>query len=97
LIKNAIKYTPSGGKILVGCRRVSSGIRIEVHDTGIGIAESNMYKIFNAFERLESGVPEGLGLGLFIVRHAAASLGHRVDVRSTEGKGSCFSVEIDAP
>jgi signal transduction histidine kinase len=97
LIKNAIKYTPSGGKILVGCRRVSTGIRIEVHDTGIGIAESNMYKIFNAFERLESGVPEGLGLGLFIVRHAAASLGHRVDVRSTEGKGSCFSVEIDAP
>jgi signal transduction histidine kinase len=55
-----------------------------------------MCKIFNAFERLDSDVPEGVGLGLFIVRHAAASLGHRIDVRSTEGKGSCFSVEIDS-
>lgn len=94
LIGNSIKYTHRGGKILVGCRRLESGIRIEVHDTGVGIAPANMSRIFNAFERLGTDVPEGLGLGLFIVRHAAASLGHRIDVRSTEGKGSCFSVEI---
>jgi len=96
LINNSIKYTRPGGKILLGCRRAASGIRIEVHDTGTGIAAANMCKIFNAFERLDSDVPEGVGLGLFIVRHAAASLGHRIDVRSTEGKGSCFSVEIDS-
>lgn len=94
LISNSIKYTHRGGKILVGCRKLESGIRIEVHDTGAGIAPANMSRIFNAFERLGTDVPEGLGLGLFIVRHAAASLGHRIDVRSTEGKGSCFSVEI---
>lgn len=94
LISNSIKYTRRGGKILVGCRRLESGIRIEVHDTGAGIAAANMSRIFNAFERLRTDVPEGLGLGLFIVRHAAASLGHRIDVRSSEGKGSCFSVEI---
>ena len=97
LINNSIKYTRHGGKILLGCRRHRSALRIEVHDTGAGIAPANMRKLFNAFERLGTDVPEGFGLGLFIVRHAAASLGHRIDVRSTEGKGSCFSVEIDYP
>ena len=97
LINNSIKYTRPGGKVLLGCRRLKSAIRIEVYDTGIGIAPANMQKIFNAFERLGTDVPEGLGLGLFIVRHAAASLGHRIDVRSTQGMGSCFSVEIDSP
>ena len=97
LLSNAMKFTDEGSVRLFIGRAENGAARFEVHDTGIGIAESNMYKIFNAFERLESAVPEGLGLGLFIVRHAAASLGHRVDVRSTEGKGSCFSVEIDAP
>ena len=97
LVNNSIKYTRRGGKILVGCRRLESGVRIEVHDTGAGIAAASMSRIFNPFERLGTDVPEGLGLGLFIVRHAAACLGHRIDVRSTEGKGSCFSVEIDSP
>jgi signal transduction histidine kinase len=92
LICNAIKYTPRGGKILVGCRRSKAGCRIEVHDSGIGIAPQNMSKIFEAFARLDSSAPEGLGLGLFIVRHAAVSLGHSVDVRSSEGRGSCFAV-----
>lgn len=97
LVNNSIKYTRRGGKILLGCRRLESGLRIEVHDTGAGIAAASMSRIFNPFERLETDVPEGLGLGLFIVRHAAACLGHRIDVRSTEGKGSCFSVDIDSP
>jgi signal transduction histidine kinase len=97
LIGNAIKYTPRGGEILVGCRRSKAGFRIEVHDTGIGIAPGNMSKIFEAFARLDSSASEGLGLGLFIVRHAAVSLGHSVDVRSSEGKGSCFAVECPPP
>lgn len=96
-VNNSIKYTRRGGKILLGCRRLEFGLKVEVHDTGAGIAEASMSRIFNPFERLETDVPEGLGLGLFIVRHAAACLGHRIDVRSTEGKGSCFSVDIDLP
>lgn len=96
LIGNAIKYTPQGGKILVGCRRSKSGFRIEVHDSGIGIAPENMSKIFEAFARLESSASEGLGLGLFIVRHAAVSLGHSVDVRSIQGRGSCFTVGVSS-
>ena len=94
LIYNALKYTPRGGRVLVGCRREKSGFRIEVHDTGIGISEDDTSKIFEAFRRLDSSASEGLGLGLFIVRHAADSLGHKVQVQSAPGKGSCFSVRI---
>jgi signal transduction histidine kinase len=97
LIYNAMKYTSPGGKILVGCRMSKAGIRIEVHDTGIGIAPENLTKIFAAFSRLDYKATEGLGLGLFIVRHAAASLGHSIEVRSIAGKGSCFTVVIRPP
>ena len=92
LISNAFKYTPRGGKILVGCRRSNARLRIEVHDTGIGISPQNTSNIFKAFTRVDDSASEGLGLGLFIVRHAADSLGHGVSVRSIEGKGSCFAV-----
>ena len=75
LVTNAIKYTPQGGKIVVGCRRTKDAIRIQVHDTGIGISHENLSKIFEAFRRVDPAGSEGLGLGLFIVRHAAESLG----------------------
>jgi len=94
LIYNAIKYTPKGGKILVGCRRSRAGFRIQVHDTGMGICPNDRTKIFEAFQRLNASASDGLGLGLFIVRHAADSLGHQIDVSSTPGKGSCFSVTV---
>jgi two-component system CheB/CheR fusion protein len=96
LIYNALKYTPQGGRVLVGCRKEKIGVRIEVHDTGVGISEDDAAKIFDAFQRLDSNGSEGLGLGLFIVRHAADSLGHKVQVQSVPGKGSCFSVLIPA-
>jgi two-component system phosphate regulon sensor histidine kinase PhoR len=94
LIYNAIKYTRPGGKILIGCRKTQDRLRIEVHDTGIGISPDNLANIFEAFRRIEPAATQGLGLGLFIVRHAAESLGHKVEVRSTAGRGSCFSVVI---
>jgi two-component system phosphate regulon sensor histidine kinase PhoR len=92
LFRNAIKYTLKGGRILVGCRRTGLDIRIEVHDTGIGIPPAQLSKVFDAFHRLDSKEPEGLGLGLFVVRRAADLLGHHVEVRSEVGRGSCFSV-----
>jgi two-component system CheB/CheR fusion protein len=94
LIYNAIKYTPVGGRILVGCRKTKDALRIEVHDTGVGISPDNLSKIFEAFRRIDPVTSEGLGLGLFIVRHAAESLGHNIEVRSIAGKGSCFTVVI---
>jgi len=97
LIYNAIKYTPAGGKIVVGCRKTTDALRIAVHDTGIGIAPDNLSKIFEAFRRIDPVASEGLGLGLFIVRHAAESLGHKIEVRSIAGRGSCFTVVIPNP
>jgi sensor histidine kinase regulating citrate/malate metabolism len=71
-------------------------LRIEVRDTGVGIRPNALSAIFRAFQRVDESRPDGLGLGLFIVKHAADLLGHRVEVRSTEGRGSCFTVVADA-
>lgn len=94
LIYNAFKYTRPGGKVLVGCRKSAAAVRIEVHDNGIGISQQNIARIFEAFKQVEPESSDGLGLGLFIVRRAADTLGHTIDVHSVEGKGSCFAVVI---
>jgi signal transduction histidine kinase len=92
LIRNAIDCTPPGGRVFVTSRRCDSGLRIEVRDTGVGIRASALSTIFRAFQRGDGRRPDGLGLGLFIVKHAADLLGHRIEVRSIEGRGSCFAI-----
>jgi two-component system phosphate regulon sensor histidine kinase PhoR len=96
LIDNAIAYSPAGGRVLVGCRRRGAMIRIEVRDNGKGIAAEDLDKVFKAFSRLDHSRPEGLGLGLFVVRHAAALLGHQLEACSAIGRGSCFAVIAEA-
>jgi signal transduction histidine kinase len=96
LIRNAIDYTPAGGGVFVTSRRSGSQQRIEVRDTGIGIRASALSTIFSAFQRADESRTDGLGLGLYIVKHAADLLGHRVEVRSTENHGSCFTVVASA-
>ncbi|MFD1344262.1 hybrid sensor histidine kinase/response regulator [Litorisediminicola beolgyonensis] len=97
LISNAIRYTETG-RVLVGARRVGGAARIEVHDTGPGIAEADQQTIFEEFKRLgatgSGGGSEGLGLGLAIVDRACARLGHPLALRSQPGRGSCFSVRV---
>jgi PAS domain S-box-containing protein len=91
LLSNAIRYTDRG-KILLGCRRTSDRIRIEVWDTGIGIPGEQLPHIFEEYYRdAERG---GFGLGLAIVRRLGEILDHRVDVRSTPGRGTGFSIEV---
>jgi signal transduction histidine kinase len=92
LLQNAIKYTPQGGRILLGARRRGPDIRIDICDTGIGIAPDRMPRVFEAFSRLDTAQAEGLGLGLYVVRRAVGLLGHRIEVRSRVGSGSRFSV-----
>jgi two-component system phosphate regulon sensor histidine kinase PhoR len=96
LIRNAIDYTALGGGVFVTSRRCDSELRIEVRDTAVGIHASALSTIFGAFQRADTSRMDGLGLGLFIVKHAADLLGHRVEVRSTEGRGSCFTVVANA-
>lgn len=94
LLTNAIRYTDHG-RILVGVRRKAGVARIEVWDTGRGIAPEDQETIFQEFERLSPMKPEmGLGLGLAIVERACNGLDHRLDLWSEQGIGSCFSVEI---
>jgi signal transduction histidine kinase len=95
LISNAIKYTPKG-RVLVGCRRRGKRVRIDVYDTGLGIPPSKKRTIFKEFQRLDEGakVARGLGLGLSIVERIARMLEHRVDLASTPGRGTHFSVEL---
>jgi PAS domain S-box-containing protein len=91
LISNAIRYTDRG-KILLGCRRANDKLRIEVWDTGIGIPGDRLPHIFEEYYcDAERG---GFGLGLAIVRRLGEILDHRVDVRSTPGKGTAFSIEV---
>jgi signal transduction histidine kinase len=96
LIRNAIDYTPAGGGVFVTSRRCGSELRIVVRDTGIGIRAGTLSEIFRAFRRADESRLDGLGLGLFIVKHAADLLGHRIEVRSAEGRGSRFTVVINA-
>jgi two-component system, OmpR family, phosphate regulon sensor histidine kinase PhoR len=92
LVTNAVKYTEPGGRILIGCRPSGADVRIEVYDTGIGIAPDQLPRIFDAFERLDSARCEGLGIGLFVVRRALEALGHRIEVSSAVSRGSLFSI-----
>lgn len=96
LIANAIRYTTSGG-ILFGCRVRGDNIEIQVHDTGIGIAEKQQKYVFEEFVQLhnpERDRDKGLGLGLSIVKRTAELLNHPVRLCSQPGKGSMFSVLV---
>ncbi|MDD2111649.1 PAS domain-containing protein [Pseudomonas asiatica] len=96
LLSNAIRYTRSG-RVVLGCRRQRGGLRIEVWDSGIGIAEEHLEEMFQEFRRGDVQRPDqdrGLGLGLAIVEKIAGILGHRIRVRSWLGKGSVFAVEV---
>jgi two-component system CheB/CheR fusion protein len=96
LLSNAMKYTERG-KVLLGCRHHGEMLTIEVWDTGIGIADSEFQAIFEEYHQVDNAARErsrGLGLGLSIVQRLGILLGHKVHVRSVEGKGSCFSIEV---
>lgn len=94
LLVNAIRYT-DGGRVLVGVRRKENIARIEVWDTGRGIALEDQATIFREFERLSPTKSDmGLGLGLSIVERACKGLEHDFNLWSEPGVGSCFSIEI---
>ncbi len=95
LMSNAVKYTDAG-RILLGCRRRGDVVCIEVGDSGVGIPPDQLHLIFQENYRIGApiGARNGLGLGLSIAQRFAQLLDHRLDVRSTPGKGSVFSVEV---
>jgi signal transduction histidine kinase/CheY-like chemotaxis protein len=96
LVTNAIRYTERG-KVLVGCRRRPGGrLRLEVIDSGIGIPAHEQERIFDEYYQIAGKSAQGLGLGLPIVKSLGELLGHEVAVRSSLGRGSVFSIELES-
>jgi two-component system phosphate regulon sensor histidine kinase PhoR len=97
LIDNAIKYTNSGGTISVRWEATGDRCRIEVEDTGIGIPQAHLGRIFERFYRVDRARSRelgGTGLGLSIVKHLTQILGGTVSVASRLGKGTTFTLEL---
>ncbi len=100
LVTNAIRYTPDGGRVEVTVKDISGNgeiARISILDSGVGIDASNLSNIFNEFYQVEPKKTEsamGLGLGLSIVERISKLLDLQVEVESTIGQGSCFSVNV---
>jgi two-component system CheB/CheR fusion protein len=97
LLSNAIKYTHAGGRVLLRARRDNELVRIDVVDTGIGIAAADLACIYDEFYQV--GVPtnssrEGYGLGLSIVQRLVRLLNLRLEVTSEVGEGSVFSLVL---
>lgn len=100
LVNNAIKFTPSGGRITLGMARSDGCLHIRVQDTGVGMSPETAARVFDAFEQADAGTARrygGTGLGLAISRQLAERMGGRLAVQSTEGSGSTFTFSLPAP
>ena len=96
IIDNAVKYTKKG-KITVSLKKEDKDLSVEIEDTGIGISEEHLSRIFERFyvvDKSRSRSLGGTGLGLSIVKHIALQHNGKVEVESTPGKGTKFTVRL---
>ncbi len=96
LIENAVRFSPGGGRVTVGAARRGETIVVSVVDQGIGIPDAEQERIFSKFYRVGDAQTGGTGVGLFIAQGLVSALGGRITVRSAEGRGSSFVVELPA-
>lgn len=97
LLSNAIRYSPGGGDVVVRVEDLGSEARLSVRDQGIGIPPEALPRLFERFYRVEDAAAagvQGLGLGLYVVRSLVEAHGGRLDVASTPGAGSTFTVTL---
>lgn len=97
LVDNAIKYTPENGSVNIGVSRQNGFVRIAVKDTGLGIPEKDVGRIFERFYRVDKARSRelgGTGLGLSITKHLVQAHGGEIWLESAPGKGSTFSFTI---
>lgn len=97
IVDNAVKYTPPGGRIYIDAERYSFFVRIDISDTGIGISEEEIPKIFSRFYRsFDVADMPGVGIGLYLARYIVEQQKGYIKVDSEKGKGSVFSVFLPA-
>jgi len=97
LLDNAAKYTPPGGSVFALTERTRETVTIQISDTGQGIPEADMPRIFDRFFRSDSSRAageSGFGLGLAIAKNIIDSMGGRVEVSSIIGQGTTFTVTL---
>jgi two-component system sensor histidine kinase VicK len=97
LVSNAFKFTPAGGRVIVGLREQAGRVRLTVQDTGIGIPEALLAGLFEKFSssaRAGVGGEASTGLGLFITRQIVQQHRGKIWVESQLGVGTCFFVEL---
>jgi two-component system phosphate regulon sensor histidine kinase PhoR len=95
LVENAVKYCPSGSRVIVRGERAHGSLRFRVEDDGPGIEEKHLPRLFERFYRVDTGRSRemgGTGLGLSIVKHLVEAMDGTIEVRSTVGKGTTFEV-----
>lgn len=93
LFTNAVKYTISGGKVTVSVKKINDFAHIEVKDTGIGIRQEKLSKIFEIYEHdnlSDEGRVSSTGIGLYFVKNAIKALGSKISVKSEPNKGTGF-------
>jgi signal transduction histidine kinase len=98
LLSNAIRHTPAGGQVTARGRRHGAGWRLEVVDTGAGIAREHQERIFEKYYRVPGQAGRGgVGLGLFLAREIARAHGGELGVESAPGEGSRFWCDLPDP
>lgn len=100
LLQNAVKYSPEGGTIAVQAASANGWVSIAVSDPGIGIPQNALPHLFQRFYRADNADPNvfsGLGIGLYVVSQIVDLHHGRIEVHSTEGEGSTFTMLLPAP
>lgn len=97
LVDNAVKYTPSGGRVAVGVEKKGEYVEIRIKDSGVGIPSDQLNRLFSKFFRARNVLrmqTSGSGLGLFIVKNIVARHGGEIRVESKEGEGTTFYLTL---
>jgi two-component system phosphate regulon sensor histidine kinase PhoR len=95
LVHNAIKFTPAGGRITITSRALEGSVVVHIADTGIGIPEEDLPRVFERFYKGDKArAGGGTGMGLAIAKHVIQAHGGSIWVRSEEGKGSTFAFSL---